>query len=104
MKYQSVVGAMTVEAVQYTGDNLQEVLEFTGKHPAWNKWFKSFDDYKTYVEQHDNIFKVLSIYDIRDSQKAYPSNWIAKFPKGSILVYSDVAFKYHYKLAQGESK
>ena len=30
---------VVIEAVQYTGHNLHEVLAFTGTHPRFHEWF-----------------------------------------------------------------
>ena len=42
---------VTVEAVKWTGDNLQEVIKFTGLHPKFNEWFDSFEEYERYVNK-----------------------------------------------------
>lgn len=56
-----------IEALQYTKDNLKEVLDFTGKHPLWNTWFNSFEEYKTVVEGDNNIFKILTLEGIMEA-------------------------------------
>ena len=35
--------------VQWKGDNLKEVISFTGKDKNFGKWFKSFEEYEEYV-------------------------------------------------------
>ena len=57
-----------IEAIQYTGDNLQEVLDFTGKHPSWNHWFKDFDDYKNHVESENGVFKIKTLEGDHNAQ------------------------------------
>ena len=69
-----------LEAVLWTGYNLEEVIEFTGKHHKFREWFKSWDEYKTYVKNHDNIFKMFSSDGF--SVDVYPGTWIVKTPEG----------------------
>lgn len=50
-----------IEAIQWTGDNLKEVIEFTGKHPKFSEGFKSFEEYEAYVKKGGNIFKIFTL-------------------------------------------
>lgn len=38
-----------VEAIQWTGDNLWDVIDFTGLHASANKW--TWDEYKDVVRR-----------------------------------------------------
>ena len=69
-----------VAMIQWTGDNLKEVVEFTGKSPNFDKWFKSQEEYEGYVRSHNNIFKLF----IEDgSHCEIPVGaWIIKTPDG----------------------
>jgi len=49
---------MQNNTIIWTGDNLREVIEFTGLHPMFNEWFKSWEEYEEYVRTHDNIFRL----------------------------------------------
>jgi len=49
---------MAKKQIQWTGDNLREVIEFTGLHPKFNDWFNSWEEYEEYVRTHDSIFKL----------------------------------------------
>ena len=40
-----------MKQIQWTGDNLKEVIAFVGGSCIY-KWFKSFEEYEQYV--HDN--------------------------------------------------
>ena len=66
--------------VQWKGDNLKEVIDFTGKDKNFEKWFKSFEEYEKYVHEHNNIFKLFnedcSHYEIPVGA------WIVKTPDG----------------------
>lgn len=62
-------------AIQWTGDNLKEVIEFTGRYDKFNLWFNSWEDYEEYVKTHGNIFKIFSgdgHWNIK------PGTWIVK--------------------------
>ena len=70
---------VTVEAVQWTGDNLQEVIKFTGLHPKFNEWFDSFEEYERYVKSDNNIFK---IFTLEGTMKASIGDYIIKGVNG----------------------
>lgn len=66
--------------IQWKGDNLKEVIDFTGKSPMFNKWFKSFEEYEEYVHSHGNIFKM---FNEDGSHYEVPVGaWIVKTPDG----------------------
>ena len=71
---------MKLEAVLWTGNNLKEVIEFTGKAPKFNKWFASWEEYEKYVNDHNNIFKLFSPNGL--SVEVKPNTWIVKLPNG----------------------
>lgn len=56
-----------VSCIQWKGDNLKEVLEFTGKHPNFHKWFDSFEEYKDHVEADNNIFKIFTLEGVMEA-------------------------------------
>lgn len=66
--------------IQWTGKNLKEVIDFTGKSVRFNEWFKSWDEYETYVHSHGDIFK---LFCIDGSHYEVPVGaWIIKTPDG----------------------
>lgn len=66
--------------IQWKGDNLKEVIDFTGKSPMFNKWFKSFEEYEEYVHSHGNIFK---LFNEDGAHYEVPVGaWIVKTPDG----------------------
>lgn len=70
---------VVIDAVQYLGHNLAEVLEFTGKHRDWHKWFASFEEYQAHVEADGHRFKILTIEGTMD---ALPGDWIIRGVSG----------------------
>ena len=66
--------------IQWTGDNLKEVIDFTGKSPRIEEWFKSWEEFETYVHQHNDILKLFcedgSHYEVPVGA------WIVKTPDG----------------------
>ena len=68
------------EMIQWTGKNLKEVIDFTGKSPRFDEWFKSWEEYENYVHSHNNIFKLFcedgSHYEVP------VGSWIVKTPDG----------------------
>ena len=66
---------VTIEAIQWTGNNLKEVLQFTGEHPEFSKWFNSFEEYQEYVIKDNNIFKIFTLEGV---MKACVGDFIIK--------------------------
>lgn len=83
-------GEPRVNMIQWKGDNLKEVVEFTGKSPKFGEWFKTWEEYENYVHSHGNIFKLFcedgSHYEVPVSA------WIVKTPDGY-----NIASKAKYK-------
>ena len=66
--------------IQWTGDNLKEVVAFTGKDPKFEKWFRSWNDYENYVHSHGDIFK---LFREDGSHLEVPVGaWIVRTPDG----------------------
>lgn len=66
--------------IQWKGDNLKEVIDFTGKDKNFGKWFKSFEEYEKYVHEHNDIFK---LFNENGSHYEIPVGaWIVKTPDG----------------------
>lgn len=66
--------------IQWTGKNLKEVIDFTGKSPRFDEWFKSWEDFENYVHTHNDILKLFcedgSHYEVPVGA------WIVKTPDG----------------------
>ena len=66
--------------IQWQGNNLKEVIDFTGKDKNFEKWFKSFEEYEKYVGNHNDIFK---LFNEDGSHYEVPVGaWIVKTPDG----------------------
>lgn len=66
--------------IQWTGKNLREVIDFTGKSPKFNEWFKSWDEFESYVHSHGDIVK---LFGEDGSHYEVPIGaWIIKTPDG----------------------
>lgn len=65
-----------VEAIQWTGDNLREVIDFTGWHPsASSKW--TWEEYEAVVKRDG-----LKIFTLEGPLMVAVGDWILKGSKG----------------------
>jgi len=86
---------VTIEAKLYTGDNLEEILEFTGKHPDFSKWFKSFEEYETHVKKNNGLFKIITL---EGTMGAIPGDWIIKGVQGEFYPCKPGIFDITYEM------
>lgn len=70
---------VTITAIQWTGDNLKAVLDFTGKHHKWADWFADFAAYEAHVKADGNVFKIFTLEGVMD---ALPGDWIIRGVQG----------------------
>ena len=76
-------GGRFFNMVPWKGDNLKQVVNFTGKSPKFDEWFKTWEDFENYVHSHNNIFK---IFNEDGSHYEVPVGaWIIKTPDGHNL-------------------
>lgn len=66
--------------IQWTGDNLKEVIDFTGKSPRFGEWFKSWEEYEKYVHSHNDILKLFC--GNGNHYEVPVGAWIVKTPDG----------------------
>lgn len=66
--------------IQWTGRNLKEVIDFTGKSPRFGEWFKSWEDFENYVHSHDDILKLFC--EDGCHYEVPVGAWIVKTPDG----------------------
>jgi hypothetical protein len=70
---------VVIDAIQWTGNNLHEVIDFTGKHPRWSEWFSSWEDYEERVSKDGGIFKIITLEGVME---AIPGDWIIRGVNG----------------------
>lgn len=70
---------VTISAIQWTGNNLPDVIKFTGKHPRWGEWFKDMDEYVAHVRVDGGKFKIFTLEGVMD---ALPGDWIIRGVQG----------------------
>lgn len=75
-----------LKKIQWTGDNLKEVIEFTGRSPKFDEWFKTWEEYEEYVRSHGNIFKIF--FENGSHYEVPVGSWIIKTPDGMNIPYT----------------
>ncbi|WP_444893621.1 hypothetical protein ACJJIE_03810 [Microbulbifer sp. TRSA001] len=90
---------VVIDAIQWTGDNLKEVIGFTGKSERFDEWFSSFEDYEDFVKNDNNIFKVFTLEGTMDAE---PGDWILRGVAGEHYPCKPDIFKQTYELVEGE--
>ena len=89
-----------VKAIQWTGDNLKEVLDFTDKAPNFDDWFDSFEEYEEYVKKHDNMFKLFYLGERSSTTvKVKVGHWIVRHPGGEISSWDEQTFRRKFEMA-----
>lgn len=84
-----------VQAIQWTGENLAEVLEFTGKHPKWDSWFTSFEEYERFVKNDRNVFKIKTL---EGTHEANVGDWIIRGVNGEHYPCKPDIFQKTYRV------
>ena len=92
MKFRTI--PVVVEAMLYTGQNLAAVIQFTGKHPKWDTWFESWDDYVSHVDKSGGIFRILTSYGTMDAE---PGDCIIEGAEGEFYPCKPDVFKMTYE-------
>ena len=88
MKYRKK--PVVIEAVQWTGSNLREIIDFTGLHPSAEKW--TWEQYAEVVQRGG-----LKIFTLEGSMKAAVQDWIIKGVKGEFYPCKPDIFDATYK-------
>ena len=89
-----------VKAEKWTGDNLKEVLDLTGKAPNFDDWFDSFEEYEEYVRRHDNVFKLFYLSEHSTTTvKVKVGHWVVRHPGGSITSWDEQSFHNKFELS-----
>jgi hypothetical protein len=92
------VASVVKEAIQWTGENLAEVLTFTGKHPKWDEWFSSFEHYEAHVRNDRQVFKIKTL---EGTMEASPGDWIIRGLRGECYPCKPDIFAATYEPAEG---
>lgn len=72
---------VVVEAIRWTGENLFDVLAFTGKSDRFDEWFPTLDAYQEHVRSDNNVFKVFTLEGV---MRASVGDWIIRGVKGEV--------------------
>ena len=84
---------VVIEAVQWTGNNLREVIDFAGLHPSAEKW--TWEEYMAVVEKDG-----LKIFTLEGSHMATVGDWIICGVHGEhYLCKPDIFDKTYEKVA-----
>lgn len=87
---------LPVEAIQWTGNNLKEVLDFTGKADNWGEYFATFEEYEEHVAGDGFRFKVFTpcltlIAEVND--------WVVRTHEDEIVIVHKERFADEYQEA-----
>lgn len=89
---------VVIEAIQYHGvSNLKEALDFTGKHPDWDRYFDNMEDYINHVKNDGEIFKIMTL---EGTMKAVPGDWIIRGVSGEHYPCKPDIFEATYILVE----
>jgi hypothetical protein len=81
---------VVIEAVQWTGDNLKEVIDFTGLHESARKW--TWEEYEGVVKE-----KGLKIFTLEGPHWASVGSWIIKGIQGEFYPCKPDIFEATYE-------
>ena len=95
MKYRKK--PVVIEAIRWDGENLAEVLSFTGKSPRFEEWFSSFDEYAAHVSSDDNKFKV---FTPEGAMEANVGDWIIRGVSGEFYPCKPEIFAATYEAVE----
>ena len=81
---------VVIEAVQWTGNNLKEVIDFSGLHESAKKW--SWEEYEKVVAEDG-----LKIFTLEGKMNADVNDWIIKGVKGEFYPCKPEIFEATYE-------
>lgn len=91
---------VVIEAVKWTGNNLREVISFTGLHASADKW--AFEEFEKVVEESG--LKIFTLEDGPDGgahHYASIGDWIIKGVKGEFYPCKPDIFEMTYEPVEG---
>lgn len=65
--------------IQWTGSNLKDVINFTGKSERFNEWFPTWEHFEKHVKNEANTIKIIKP---EGNEVAFVGDWIAKDSMG----------------------
>lgn len=80
---------VVIEAVQWTGDNLREIIDFTGLHESAKKW--TWEEYEKVV-----ALQGLKIFTLEGPLNASPGDYIIKVVQGEFYPCKPDIFEATY--------
>jgi preprotein translocase subunit Sss1 len=81
---------VVIEAVQWTGSNLKEVINFSGLHDSAKKW--TWEEYEEVVKNEG-----LKIFTLEGKMNADVNDWIIKGVKGEFYPCKPEIFEDTYE-------
>lgn len=84
---------VVIEAVQWTGSNLKEVIDFSGLHESAKKW--SWEEYEKVVANDG-----LKIFTLEGKMNADVNDWIIKGVQGEFYPCKPDIFEATYEAVQ----
>ena len=81
---------VVIEAIQWTGNNLKEVIDFTGLHESAEKW--TWEEYQSVVENCG-----LKIFTLEGRMDAEINDYIIKEVQGEYYPCKPDIFKQTYE-------
>ena len=84
---------VVIEAVQWTGRNLKEVIDFSGLHESAKKW--SWEEYEKVVADDG-----LKIFTLEGKMNADVNDWIIKGVKGEFYPCKPDIFAQTYEAVE----
>lgn len=86
---------VVIEALIWNGENLKEIIDFTGKSPKWDEYFKSFKEYELFVKNDRNVFK---IFTLEGTMEASVGDYIIRGVNGEFYPCKPDIFEKTYEL------
>ena len=86
---------VTIEAIQWTGENLEELINFTGKAERFDEWFPTWGDYEKHVKSEGHTFKVITL---EGSMTALVGDYIIKGVQGEFYPCKPEIFNATYNI------
>jgi hypothetical protein len=84
---------VVIEAIEWTGQNLREIIDFTGLHPSAKHW--TWDEYESIVRVQG-----LKIFTLEGEHMATVGDFIIKGVKGEFYPCKPDIFEQTYELEE----